>query len=159
MFGVCDTPIPVSIHTPTKGVTQIHWLHDTCNWSFNPHTHEGCDPNTSIGVTIKVGFNPHTHEGCDSNRIPRPQAITQVSIHTPTKGVTQKVKPMGVSITSFNPHTHEGCDFCPGLRYFQALGFNPHTHEGCDTFTNVKVIGSIRFNPHTHEGCDCIFSK
>ena len=33
-------------------------------------------------------FNPHTHEGCDA-RIWRYDALHDVSIHTPTKGVTQ----------------------------------------------------------------------
>ena len=32
-------------------------------------------------------FNPHTHEGCDA-RIWRYDALHDVSIHTPTKGVT-----------------------------------------------------------------------
>ena len=34
-----------------------------------------------------------------------------VSIHTPTKGVTEWVHAPSVPRMSFNPHTHEGCDF------------------------------------------------
>ena len=58
---------PVSIHTPTKGVTLV------------------------CGDTYKrVGFNPHTHEGCDYIERETKQA-EEVSIHTPTKGVTWRV--------------------------------------------------------------------
>ena len=35
-------------------------------------------------------FNPHTHEGCDL-RLLDVYAKIEVSIHTPTKGVTQKI--------------------------------------------------------------------
>ena len=56
--------MPVSIHTPTQGVTNI---------------------------TIRTGsihsFNPHTHAGCD-NKTPEVFVIANVSIHTPTQGVT-----------------------------------------------------------------------
>ena len=34
-----------------------------------------------------VSFNPHTHEGCDS-RTAKTITLANVSIHTPTKGVT-----------------------------------------------------------------------
>ena len=57
------------------------------NRSFNPHTHEGCDVTLTIWVLLIICFNPHTHEGCDTT-----SKVTdgnmQVSIHTPTKGVT-----------------------------------------------------------------------
>ena len=55
--------------------------------SFNPHTHAGCDTSFRGRVVTSCGFNPHTHAGCDIklfNRI----IIRNVSIHTPTQGVT-----------------------------------------------------------------------
>ena len=55
-----------------------------------------------------------------------------VSIHTPTKGVTDVAKGGFDEIKSFNPHTHEGCDVPLWLMSCPSLGFNPHTHEGCD---------------------------
>ena len=77
--------------------------------SFNPHTHEGCDWIVSVCSRLFVVFqsthprrvwpfalwelsciccfNPHTHEGCDVNLSLRVQRLN-VSIHTPTKGVT-----------------------------------------------------------------------
>ena len=80
--------------------------------------------------------------------------MLQVSIHTPTKGVT--LQPLRGLRTrrSFNPHTHEGCDLQHLRIRLPPTCFNPHTHEGCD----IRGIGYYpqveRFNPHTHEGCD-----
>ena len=56
----------------------------------------------------------------------------EVSIHTPTKGVTIRATCWQSLRDSFNPHTHEGCDirFVSGGR--TTSGFNPHTHEGYD---------------------------
>ena len=100
----------VSIHTPTKGVTCYQYLYQTPGRSFNPHTHEGCDYTLAVCIVAFQGFNPHTHEGCDLCASPKcahrsgfnphthegcDQALATVygnflvSIHTPTKGVTQ----------------------------------------------------------------------
>ena len=59
--------VNISIHTPAKGVTAIHF----------------CAPPTIIN------FNPHPREGGDSIRRNSPQD-TSISIHTPAKGVTAK---------------------------------------------------------------------
>ena len=99
----------VSIHTPTKGVTQIIWHTCSIISCFNPHTHEGCDPSASSILAVEISFNPHTHEGCDT-------------IHTI----------MMLEATSFNPHTHEGCDITINIQTSIIISFNPHTHEGCD---------------------------
>ena len=99
----------VSIHTPTWGVT-IFSLHvDACYQCFNPHTYMRCDPCPISSSTSKLsfnphtymrcdlvggrskwrmeGFNPHTYMRCDLEKlvlVGRPE----VSIHTPTWGVT-----------------------------------------------------------------------
>ena len=79
---------------------------------FNPHTREGCDPQTADvyhapyisihtpvkGVTFLPGgsvcpavyFNPHTREGCDIIKDIITGTAFQISIHTPVKGVTIK---------------------------------------------------------------------
>ena len=78
-------------------------------YSFNPHTHEGCDSNSLLSLCEGQSFNPHTHEGCDSPN----HAILDwptVSIHTPTKGVTYYYCIWYAKPKCFNPHTHEGCD-------------------------------------------------
>ena len=40
---------------------------------------------------LRRRFNPHTHEGCDCLRCLR-CALNDVSIHTPTKGVTEDLE-------------------------------------------------------------------
>ena len=76
-------------------------------------------------------FNPHTHEGCDSGKS-QIEKFWRVSIHTPTKGVTEKSMTILNFIISFNPHTHEGCDLNLVKNSLLLMCFNPHTHEGCD---------------------------
>ena len=80
---------------------------------FNPHTHAGCDHvdydgETPLGLfqsthprrvwlkgagisTLTASFNPHTHAGCDSCKISHIRH-RQVSIHTPTQGVTNRLQ-------------------------------------------------------------------
>ena len=55
---------------------------------FIPHTHEGCDVDLRDVFKHDISFNPHTHEGCDNGRFLQGDELL-VSIHTPTKGVTQ----------------------------------------------------------------------
>ena len=68
---------------------------------FNPYTHEGCDPCRRHKARPIPCFNPHTHEGCDALDLDA-LAVIEVSIHTPTKGVTKpkfgKYQAMKVSI-------------------------------------------------------------
>ena len=82
-----------------------------------------------------------------------------VSIHTPTKGVTViSRKYVGFSHVSIHTPTKGVTQLTQG---FDTLlcSFNPHTHEGCDCIVIALVLHFRCFNPHTHEGCDCIFSK
>ena len=62
----------------------------------------------------------------------------QVSIHTPTKGVTLGADAQLQMMISFNPHTHEGCDLTMYPSETIQLSFNPHTHEGCDFVRKQK---------------------
>ena len=78
-------------------------------YSFNPHTHEGCDRSNYKLWLLDTGFNPHTHEGCDDAAFLK-RLRFRVSIHTPTKGVTLRATIYSNVYYSFNPHTHEGCD-------------------------------------------------
>ena len=57
----------VSIHTPTKGVTRYCFRFVCWLGCFNPHTHEGCDFSCLSVISSATCFNPHTHEGCDQN--------------------------------------------------------------------------------------------
>ena len=144
-------------------------------YSFNPHTHAGCDVTLRKFPSLSFGFNPHTHAGCD---------CTSVSFANLSG--------------CFNPHTHAGCDFSEGRALKGHISFNPHTHAGCDIYKRLENIGLIvsihtptqgvttfsgrcrdkkkkfqsthprrvwlfnnaakmeemSFNPHTHAGCD-----
>ena len=98
-----------------------------------------------------------------------------VSIHTPTQGVTlrksihlfseafQSTHPRrvwhnsgGITIMDlgFNPHTHAGCDQALRFRIIHYVRFNPHTHAGCDDEDRYTLRCEWSFNPHTHAGCD-----
>ena len=144
----------VSIHTPTKGVTHYYcysWYHNCC---FNPHTHEGCD-NIFLGfLQSNRGFNPHTHEGCDGKDVVITDASV-VSIHTPTKGVTYDDIRKYIARLSFNPHTHEGCD--PTLLFEVGKSGFQSTHPRRVWLALVAILRLLAsFNPHTHEGCDLV---
>ena len=195
----CDTNSPdigtdglVSIHTPTQGVTKTNlgWL----LWllSFNPHTHAGCDEDfTQIRFRLR-GFNPHTHAGCDyavsvrrcfdKFQSTHPRRVwlylslwytswADVSIHTPTQGVTLPFLVYGIVPSCFNPHTHAGCDhylcissaqqevsihtptqgvtnICSSFPFTQRC-FNPHTHAGCDHDYNYYRVYALGVSIHT----------
>ena len=97
---------------------------------FNPHTHAGCDKSGDLRYKDNGGFNPHTHAGCDLENFIADCTI-EVSIHTPTQGVTLRVDYTG-KLCCFNPHTHAGCDMLSESLQSNRRCFNPHTHAGCD---------------------------
>ena len=80
---------------------------------FNPHSHEGSDRFISECGDTDYDFNPHSHEGSDGylntnmkevtvfqSTLPRRERLQaplnvyqtrKISIHTPTKGATEKL--------------------------------------------------------------------
>ena len=86
VHNVSGASFPVSIHTPTQGVTFLY-ICNVFRICFNPHTHAGCDNPLPRLTRVHNRFNPHTHAGCDLFII---SFISErsVSIHTPTQGVT-----------------------------------------------------------------------
>ena len=78
----------ISIHTPTKGVTSHGIVHKAMREDFNPHSHEGSDIYPYIKSLGRTNFNPHSHEGSDDYMIACLEMAKEISIHTPTKGVT-----------------------------------------------------------------------
>ena len=156
VHNVSGASFPVSIHTPTQGVTFLY-ICNVFRICFNPHTHAGCDNPLPRLTRVHNRFNPHTHAGCDSAARPKvltvarfqsthPRRVwpscqsysaahTFVSIHTPTQGVTS-INNFAKSAWSFNPHTHAGCDSVRTTSWNGIPCFNPHTHAGCDCFYN-----------------------
>ena len=78
----------------------------------------------------------------------------QISIHTPTKGVTIIVPPIILPHAYFNPHSHEGSDVHNLTKVNILQHFNPHSHEGSDLLTWPVLSLILYFNPHSHEGSD-----
>ena len=79
--------------------------------NFNPHSHEGSDYRAGDDRCRCANFNPHSHEGSDALLTQERSYFHQISIHTPTKGVTCK-DPSDVYVKfDFNPHSHEGSDW------------------------------------------------
>ena len=76
---------------------------------FNPRSHEGSDEQDRETVLFLCGFNPRSHEGSDAIAS-RFIELTEVSIHAPTKGATQRITKTHLKFWSFNPRSHEGSD-------------------------------------------------
>ena len=81
-------------------------------------------------------------------------ANTAISIHTPTRGVTVRIRNGTAIIFYFNPHSHKGSDksgisVCDSVTYF-----NPHSHKGSDANFPRRVLITFNFNPHSHKGSD-----
>ena len=75
----------------------------------------------------------HGYTWCSSRKI---------SIHTPARGVTQRLDALETAVTNFNPHSRTGSDstIC-GLSH-KFTNFNPHSRTGSDpiesTFYSIK---------------------
>ena len=79
--------VPISIHTPVKGVTRTAGRGAGVAY-FNPHTREGCDRPGGCRATLWCDISIHTPvKGVTTHTGRHIQAQT-ISIHTPVKGVT-----------------------------------------------------------------------
>ena len=92
-----------------------------------------CDAGTDRAGTDRAGFNPHTYMRCDTEpEVTEP--TPEVSIHTPTWGVTGIVTATD-SISMFqSTHLHEVW-LNRSFVSKRHKGFNPHTYMRCDTAT------------------------
>ena len=57
---------------------------------FNPHSHKGSDLCYLSDKGVDYDFNPHSHKGSDMIDLNVPH-LPSISIHTPTRGVTNVV--------------------------------------------------------------------
>ena len=111
-----------------KDLVKMHNLY------FNPHSHTGSD-GCAVGVSAHATyFNPHSHTGSDYD-FDTCEWTEEISIHTPTQGVT--------SIFYFN--------------YPRQSYFNPHSHTGSDSSVTCLIRSLFNFNPHSHTGSDASF--
>ena len=80
-----------------------------------------------------MSFNPHTHAGCDKDSTYNFEQAFDVSIHTPTQGVTKlDISNVPTENVSIHTPTQGVTDYNEIIAALDSLGFNPHTHAGCD---------------------------
>ena len=73
---------------------------------FNPHTYMRCDDDGRKHKRYSNSFNPHTYMRCD-NKIAGVDTKGQVSIHTPTWGVTPQTTKRFNHLKFQSTHLHE----------------------------------------------------
>ena len=143
--------------------------------SFNPHTYMRCDSFKLQHFMFFGGFNPHTYMRCDHVKFLFLR-VCEVSIHTPTWGVTPLTLFCLVRLLRFNPHTYMRCDSAvpvskhlhstfqsthlhevwrvPLLLYFDIFKFqSTHLHEVWHLLS-CRLLRLLCFNPHTYMRCD-----
>ena len=127
--------------------------------SFNPHTHAGCDKDSTYNFEQAFDVSIHTPtQGVtklDISNVP----TENVSIHTPTQGVTLDQAAVAALEAGFNPHTHAGCDKQLDKETRNLL-VSIHTPTQGVTFCSTMITRVLLcFNPHTHAGCDGAIGK
>ncbi len=75
-----------------------------CSYHFNPHSHAGSDGKINDGVADAFYFNPHSHAGSDFQSHFNSRSSYEISIHTPTQGVTKCI-PVVTWSDSISIHT------------------------------------------------------
>jgi len=78
--------------------------------NFNPHTHAGCDDHEA-GLFRLQDISIRTPTRGVTSKVLVFLELFVISIHTPTRGVTYHDGGDNDRISDFNPHTHAGCDF------------------------------------------------
>ena len=122
---------------------------------FNPHTHAGCDLFCYTWfIRYDVSIHTPTQGVTPVNPVLRNRLT--VSIHTPTQGVTPSALCRSDSLHCFNPHTHAGCDRCilvvKSVSHLYFAFENPT--QGVTGAYWLLMLNRSSFNPHTHAGCD-----
>ena len=88
VHNVSGASFPVSIHTPTQGVT-IVYIGKLYHVPVSIHTPTQGVTQAEVWKVWHRSFNPHTHAGCDRRGYVS-YLLEEVSIHTPTQGVTME---------------------------------------------------------------------
>ena len=66
-------------------------------------------PEKSLWLILS-NFNPHSHKGSDAKESIVTEGLQKISIHTPTRGVTQAGMEEQQPTSDFNAHSHKGSD-------------------------------------------------
>ena len=114
---LCSASQNISIHTPTRGVTQHLW--NSYWWLL-------------FQSTLPQG---------EWRKIKMLNAkVVCISIHTPTRGVTSISPPYFLRLHHFNPHSHKGSDRWVCAVVWAKRHFNPHSHKGSDSNISQKHL-------------------
>ena len=143
----------VSIHTPTKGVTCLPHLQRLCSTLFQSTHPRRVWPLMQKSMEHLIKFQS-THPRRVWQQLHKQlYQKGEVSIHTPTKGVTVATSQYSI-MACFNPHTHEGCDSIVAWSLLVLMVFqSTHPRRVWRFYEQVQKRYQC-FNPHTHEGCD-----
>ena len=119
--------LKVSIHTPTWGVTRGYYVELFTITFQSTHLHEVWPKQRTRTLSMR-SFNPHTYMRCDSTDLTRCIQM-EVSIHTPTWGVTLVGSPVGY-IKKVSIHTPTwGVTEDSAHIFFKWLFQSTHLHE------------------------------
>ena len=108
-------------------------------------------------VVPEDGFNPHTHAGCDTRTLDKIQHV-QVSIHTPTQGVTILILSICLIFVFQSTHPRrvwQDARWC----YTHFLEFQSTHPRRVWPYKIIQRCKWNSFNPHTHAGCDILRLK
>ena len=113
-------------------------------------------PNVWASIsTLLLYFNPHSHEGSDFLGVHITLKKSDISIHTPTKGVTRpKTHPLGTLIKFQSTLPRREWHF-RSIPVFFLFGFQstlPRREWPLLTPLFLHIL--FYFNPHSHEGSD-----
>ena len=119
---------------------------------FNPHTHAGCDYYQCFDLHIRMFQSTHPRRVWLLSSSLK-SATKNVSIHTPTQGVTHLRLPQRLIPMFQSTHPRRVWQKWNALllkvRLFQSTHPRRVWHRGWH-----EQIPMLCFNPHTHAGCD-----
>ena len=122
----------ISIHTPAKGVTRVSAGRILYGRDFNPHSRKGSDIRQRSCLWPILNFNPHSRKGSDHGLLIGQAVPILISIHTPAKGVTRRLKQIAQR-AFISIHTPAKGVTINGMDYNIVLeNFNPHSRKGSD---------------------------
>ena len=147
VHNVSGASFPVSIHTPTQGVTFLY-ICNVFRICFNPHTHAGCDPKCRTFMKPIIKFQS-THprrvwlwkEGYERCWLrfqsTHPRRVWPHRGHTASSAVC------------FNPHTHAGCDGSERYKEIEALVSIHTPTQGVTLMLLLSVMWYLSVSIHT----------
>ena len=77
-------------------------------------------------------FNPRSREGSDDRSCKRDKK-SDISIHAPAKGATERLEVQQMLSCDFNPRSREGSDHAASFGSGLICNFNPRSREGSDS--------------------------